>query len=166
MMLNRPDDSQEQISLLPESAFTNNMQNLNIRSGERKTKEEKQINFYQEARVDTEVSGQTQSQAFPVGERSRNNIMNGGRQLTLMTVCSDVMDNSADLILDYIKENSQASQQDEEDEYLTFQLCEGEEMNNEMANFIGIHMLNDGYLDGEEPADKPDQDGGLTYQCP
>jgi hypothetical protein len=132
------------------------MQNLNIRSGERKTKEEKQINFYQEARVDTEVSGQTQSQAFPVGERSRNNIMNGGRQLTLMTVCSDVMDNSADLILDYIKENSQASQQDEEDEYLTFQLCEGEEMNNEMANFIGIHMLNDGYLDGEEPADKPD----------
>ena len=92
--------------------------------------------------------------------------MNGGRQLTLMTVCSDVMDNSADLILDYLKENSQASQQDEEDEYLTFQLCEGEEMNNEMANFIGIHMLNDGYLDGEEPADKPDQDGGLTYQCP
>jgi hypothetical protein len=57
MMLNRPDDSQEQIALLPESAFTNNMQNLNIRSGERKTKEEKQINFYQEARVDTEVSG-------------------------------------------------------------------------------------------------------------
>lgn len=41
MMLNRPDDSQEQIALLPESAFTNNMQNLNIRSGERKTKEEK-----------------------------------------------------------------------------------------------------------------------------
>lgn len=60
--------------------------------------------------MDTEVSGQTQSQAFPVGERSRNNIMNGGRQLTLMTVCSDVMDNSADLILDYLKENSQASQ--------------------------------------------------------
>ena len=57
MMLNRPDDSQEQIALLPESAFTNNMQNLNIRSGERKTKEEKQINFYHEARVDTEVSG-------------------------------------------------------------------------------------------------------------
>ena len=57
MMLNRPDDSQEQIALLPESAFTNNMQNLNILSGERKTKEEKQINFYQEARVDTEVSG-------------------------------------------------------------------------------------------------------------
>jgi len=25
MMLNRPDDSQEQIALLPESAFTNNM---------------------------------------------------------------------------------------------------------------------------------------------
>jgi hypothetical protein len=36
-------------------------------------------------------------------------------------------------------------------------------MNNEMANFIGIHMLNDGYLDGEEPPDKPDQEGGLTF---
>lgn len=36
-------------------------------------------------------------------------------------------------------------------------------MNNEMANFIGIHMLNDGYQEGEEPKD---QDGGLTYQCP
>jgi len=29
-------------------------------------------------------------------------------------------------------------------------------MNNEMANFIGIHMLNDGYLDGEEPENKPE----------
>lgn len=38
-------------------------------------------------------------------------------------------------------------------------------MNNEMANFIGIHMLNDGYVDGEEP-DKTDQDGGLNFQCP
>ena len=55
------------------------------------------------------------------------------------------------------------TKKDEEDEYLTFQLCEGEEMNNEMANFIGIHMLNDGYLDGEEPPDKPDQEGGLTF---
>ena len=64
------------------------------------------------------------------------------------------MDNSADLILNYLREDSQASQKDEEDEYLTFQLCEGEEMNNEMANFIGIHMLNDSYLDGEEPTDK------------
>jgi hypothetical protein len=27
-------------------------------------------------------------------------------------------------------------------------------MNNEMANFIGIHMLNDGYIEGEEPQDK------------
>ena len=89
--------------------------------------------------------------------------MNGGKQLTLMTVCSDVMDNSAELILNYLREDSQASQKDEEDEYLTFQLCEGEEMNNEMANFIGIHMLNDSYLDGEEPNDKQDQDGGLTY---
>lgn len=35
-----------------------------------------------------------------------------------------------------------------------------------MANFIGIHMLNDGYLEGEETPVKPDQEGGLTYQCP
>jgi hypothetical protein len=38
-------------------------------------------------------------------------------------------------------------------------------MNNEMANFIGIHMLNDGYVEGAEPENK-DQEGGLTYQCP
>lgn len=82
--------------------------------------------------------------------------MNGGKQLSFMTVCSDIMDNSADLDLVNLREDSQESQKDEEDEYLTFQLCEGEEMNNEMANFIGIHMLNDGYLDGEEPPDKPD----------
>jgi hypothetical protein len=37
-------------------------------------------------------------------------------------------------------------------------------MNNEMANFIGIHMLNDGYVEGEESPKKNDpQDGGLTY---
>ena len=132
------------------------MQNLNIRSGERKNKEQnEQINFYKEPRLDTEISQQTHSQAFPYDlkdqqqpERSRNMIMNDGKQLTLMTICSDVMDNSADLVLDFIEDNSENSQQDEEDEYLTFQLCEGEEMNNEMANFIGIHMLNDGYLDG------------------
>ena len=35
-------------------------------------------------------------------------------------------------------------------------------MNNEMANFIGIHMLNDGYVDGEEK-EKSEQEGGLTY---
>jgi len=75
--------------------------------------------------------------------RSRN-ILNGGKQLSLMTICSDVLDNSADLRFDYFQEDSQVSQKEEEDEYLTFQLCEGEEMNNEMANFIGIHMLNDG----------------------
>ena len=76
--------------------------------------------------------------------------MNGGKQLSFMTICSDVHDDSADLDLEYLEKDSQQSQKDEEDEYLTFQLCEGEEMNNEMANFIGIHMLNDGYLDGEE----------------
>ena len=82
--------------------------------------------------------------------------MNGGKQLSFMTVCSDIMDTSAEMDLKNLREDSQESQKDEEDEYLTFQLCEGEEMNNEMANFIGIHMLNDGYLDGEEPQDKPD----------
>jgi len=76
--------------------------------------------------------------------------MNGGKQLTFMTVNSDILENSADLLFDHFIEDSQGSQKEEEDEYLTFQLCEGEEMNNEMANFIGIHMLNDGYLDGEE----------------
>jgi hypothetical protein len=94
--------------------------------------------------------------------RSRN-ILNGGKQLSLMTVCSDVLDNSADLRFDYFQEDSQVSQKEEEDEYLTFQLCEGEEMNNEMANFIGIHMLNDGQQDEDT---KQDEEGGLTYQCP
>ena len=36
-------------------------------------------------------------------------------------------------------------------------------MNNEMANFIGIHMLNDGQQDEDN---KQDEEGGLTYQCP
>ena len=34
-------------------------------------------------------------------------------------------------------------------------------MNNEMANFIGIHMLNDGCLDETEKQN--DDDGGLNY---
>lgn len=38
-------------------------------------------------------------------------------------------------------------------------------MNTEMANFIGIHMLNDGYIDGEE-VEKGENDGGLNFQCP
>jgi len=94
--------------------------------------------------------------------RSRNRIMNGGKQLSLMTVNSSVMSNSADLFFEFFKDDSKALDQDNEDEYLTFQLCEGEEMNTEMANFIGIHMLNDGFGDGEE-ADKGDQEGGLNY---
>lgn len=56
--------------------------------------------------------------------------MNGGKQLTLMTIRSDVLDCSADLDLDGLREDSNDSYNDEEDEYLTFQLCEGEEMNN------------------------------------
>ena len=51
--------------------------------------------------------------------KSRN-ILNGGKQLSLITVQSDVMDNEADLKFDYYKEESQSSQKDEEDEYLTF----------------------------------------------
>ena len=79
------------------------------------------------------------------------NIMNGGRQLSYMTVCKDVMDHEAVLLLNQLEEQSHESK-DEEEEYLTFQLCEGEEMNNEMANFIGIHMLNDGCLESAEDA--------------
>lgn len=97
-------------------------------------------------------------------ENSRN-IMNGGRQLSYMTVCEDVMDHEAQLILSEIEDQSGESKE-EEDEYLTFQLCEGEEMNNEMANFIGIHMLNDGCLESAEDAQEDNEAGGLTYQCP
>ena len=52
--------------------------------------------------------------------KSRNNILNDGRQLSLITVCSDILDTSAELIQDNLRENSQDSQKDEEDEYLTF----------------------------------------------
>ena len=96
-------------------------------------------------------------------EQGTRNILNGGKQLSFITVCSDIMDHDAELILNYIREDSQASQKDEDDEYLTFQLCQGEVMDNEMANFIGIHMLNDGYLEGEENSNKNDPDGGLNY---
>jgi len=38
-------------------------------------------------------------------------------------------------------------------------------MDNAMANFISLHMLNDGYVEGEDQP--PEQaEGGLTYQCP
>lgn len=65
-----------------------------------------------------------------------------------MTVNSCVQENSAELLFEHFLEDSNGSQKEDEDEYLTFQLCDGEQMNNEMANFIGIHMLNDGYVDG------------------
>lgn len=38
-----------------------------------------------------------------------------------------------------------------------------------MANFIGIHMLNDGCLESGDDGANPEADndgGGLTYQCP
>ena len=92
--------------------------------------------------------------------------MNGGRQLSFLTICSDVFDNSADLNLELIGGDEEAPT-DEDDEYLTFQLCEGESMNNEMANFIGLHMLNDGCLDsGVSKNPEEDADGGQTFQCP
>ena len=94
--------------------------------------------------------------------KTRNNILNDGKQLSLMTINSNILDNSADLLFEDFIEESNPSHKEDEDEYLTFHLCEGEQMNNEMANFIGIHMLNDGYIDGEEPSNK-DQEGGLNY---
>jgi hypothetical protein len=39
-------------------------------------------------------------------DRSRNNILNGGRRLSLMTVNSSIMDNSADLLFDYFLHNN------------------------------------------------------------
>ena len=103
----------------------------------------------------------SKTQAQPQ-ENSRN-ILNGGKQLSLMSVCSDIMDHSADLDLDFLKEDSNDSQKEEEDEYLTFQLCQGEEMNTATVNFIGIHMLNDGQYDEDE---SKDPNGGQTFQCP
>ena len=85
--------------------------------------------------------------------------------LSFITLCSDIMDHDAELVLDNIREDSQASQNDEDYEYLTFQICEGEVMDNEMVNFIEIHMLNDGYLEGDEGSKNNDQEGGLNYQC-
>ena len=126
-----------------------------------------EINFYAHQKNDTEVSTSNNTavllKAGNQVEKSRNRIMNDGKQLSLMTVNSHIMDNSADLLFDHFVEDSKGSQKDDEDEYLTFQLCEGEEMNNEMANFIGIHMLNDGYIEGDDQEQKPDNEGGLTY---
>ena len=46
--------------------------------------------------------------------------MNGGSQLYLMTVNSDILENSAELLFDKFIEDSQGSHKDEDDEYLTF----------------------------------------------
>ena len=81
-----------------------------------------------------------------------------------MTINSKVLNHSAELKFDNFIEDSNQSQKDEEDEYLTFQLCDGEEMNTEMANFIGIHMLNDGNAEGlDQDGAKADNEGGLNY---
>ena len=194
------DDSHNQIPILPRSSEVNAMQNLNSRSDQKSNEEkinfydqsrqntdnsqvqQAQIIFDNRKGVggdfthsQSDVRQEEIDEIPPVfsdrreDQKSRN-ILNGGKQLSLMTVQTDVMDNSADLLFDYFQEDSEASQEDEEDEYLTFQLCEGEEMNNEMANFIGIHMLNDGQVDGEKDSKleskAADEEGGLTYQCP
>lgn len=52
--------------------------------------------------------------------------MNGGKKLSLMTVNSEIMENSAELLFENFIEESNPSHKEEEDEYLTFQLCEGE----------------------------------------
>lgn len=41
--------------------------------------------------------------------KTRNFIMNGGKQLSFMTVCSDILDNSAYLNLDFLREDSHPS---------------------------------------------------------
>lgn len=46
--------------------------------------------------------------------------MNNGKQLSLMTINADIHDNSADLLFDRFEEDSQGSQKEEDDEYLTF----------------------------------------------
>ena len=46
--------------------------------------------------------------------------MNGAKQLSFITICTDIMDHEAQLLLENIREDSQASQRDEDDEYLTF----------------------------------------------
>lgn len=56
----------------------------------------------------------------PAQEEKTRNILNDGKQLSLITVCSDVLDHSADLKFDMFKEDSNASAKDEEEEYLTF----------------------------------------------
>jgi hypothetical protein len=53
-------------------------------------------------------------------ERTRNHILNDGRRLSLMTVNSNIMDNSAELLFDYFIEESNPSHKEDEDEYLTF----------------------------------------------
>ena len=93
-----------------------------------------QINFYAE-KADTETSIGKVSNAKDIqvksakdylktndsveNGKSRNKILNGGKQLTLMTVRSSVMSNSCDLIMDNLEENTEPSNA-EEDEYLTF----------------------------------------------
>lgn len=106
--------------MLPESAFMNAMQDLNANSNPnshgKSSEQNNKINFYAQTRHDTdhsmgqaqvmfekqrEFSDQEQVEEEIEDPRSRNNILNGGRQLSLMTVCSDVLDNSADLKFDY-----------------------------------------------------------------
>ena len=98
------------------------MQNLNTKGG-RNENGEAHINFYSHGRHDTEQSAgpaadvyyeknrveqEPSDQMESQDVRSRN-IMNQGQQLSLMTECSDILDCSAGLILENLKEDSQAS---------------------------------------------------------
>jgi len=44
-----------------------------------------------------------------VEKGNSRNIMNGAKQLSFITLCSDIMDHDAELMLDNIREDSQAS---------------------------------------------------------
>ena len=98
------------------------MQNLNTKGG-RNENGEAPINFYSHGRHDTEQSAGPAADVYYEKNRAEpepsdqmesqdvrsRNIMNQGQQLSLMTECSDILDCSAGLILDNLKEDSQAS---------------------------------------------------------
>lgn len=43
---------------------------------------------------------------IPINQPGSRNIMNGGKQLSFMTVCSDIMDASADLDIKNLRDDS------------------------------------------------------------
>ena len=182
--MNRTDESQENIALLPDSAFqskkkgntgqkvrqneaygdSNNGNDLkqaaqdSLPTEHNEMSTQQYINFYDQKRQDTDqssIAAGTHAQVvfdkFKSGDDSANtngkndkamkeamrrevaemqgqedddprsrNILNGGRQLSLITQCSDILDSPADLVCDYLRDDSDNSKKDDEDEYLTF----------------------------------------------